>query len=515
MPINEMEVQTGTGRASRHATEFLAIPLFSGEKLSEELKELDAATGGRLIAEARRRKSVPEAPGSVFIYQSHGQHPAEMIALIGMGAPDDEGLFGATAWREFAGRARSAAGSVRAGLMAISLHAAPAAERTEVALAAAVEGLMLSDYQPKLIRRRPAPNGPSRCLLLGVKKSAAAREAQARGQAIAAATRDARDWINLPAGVLHPAKFGALARAMGKKAGLQVTLHGPKQLRQLGMGAILGVGQGSERAECLIEVVYKPKGRRGVKPAADHICLVGKGITFDSGGLSLKTARGMEIQKRDMSGGAAVLGAMKAIAALAPSVEVRGLIACAENMPGGNACRPGDVLETYNKKTIEVLNTDAEGRLVLADALGYAANGCGSGVKPRYIVDLATLTGAATVALGTGIGAVMGSDTDLIERLRDAGKEAGEPLWELPLVDGYRGALASPIADLKNIGDGTAGSIFGGLFLQEFTGGLPWAHLDIAAVAFSEKSRPCVPRGAVGWGVGTLVRLVEEISANR
>ena len=177
MPINEMEVQTGTGRASRHATELLAIPLFSGEKLSEEIEELDAATGGRLIAEARRRKSVPEAPGSVFIYQSHGQQPAEMIVLIGMGAPDDDGLFGATAWREFAGRARSAAGSVKAGLMAISLHAAPAAERTEVALAAAVEGLILSDYQPKLIRRRPAPKGPSRCLILGAKKSAAARDA--------------------------------------------------------------------------------------------------------------------------------------------------------------------------------------------------------------------------------------------------------------------------------------------------------------------------------------------------
>ena len=510
--MNQMQIQTNTSRALRHATEFLAVPVFDQEGLSPELTELDDATGGRLMAEARRRTSMPQAPGSTYLYQTHGEHPAEMIALIGMGAPDEDGLYGVTAWREFAGRARSMAASVKAGLMAISLNAAAAEERTTVATGAAVEGLLLSDYRPKQHRRRPGPKGPSRCVILGAGKSAASRRAQHRAQAIAEATRDARDWINLPAAVLHPSKFGSLARSMGKKAGLQVTLHGPKQLRSLGMGAILGVGQGSDRDECLIEVVYRPKGRRGTKPSADHICLVGKGITFDSGGLSLKTARGMEIQKRDMSGGAAVLGAMKAIAAIAPSVEVRGLIACAENMPSGSACRPGDVLETYNGKTVEVLNTDAEGRLVLADALGYAADGCGSGVKPRCIVDLATLTGAATVALGTGIGAVMGSDERLIAQLRETGEEAGEPLWELPLVESYRRALASPIADLKNTGDGTAGSIFGGLFLQAFTAGIPWAHLDIAAVAFTEKSRPCVPRGAVGWGVGTLVRLVESLS---
>jgi leucyl aminopeptidase len=512
MPINQMEIQTGSVKALRHATEFLAVPVFDTDAPSAELRELDEATEGRLMAEARRRKTNPGASGTLFIYQTHGQHPAEMIALIGMGRPAADGTFGATAWREFAGRARSAAASVKAGLMAVSIHDAPNVERGEIALGATVEGLLLSDYSPKLHRQRPAPKGPTRCVVLGAKKSARAGVARDRGRIIAEATRDSRDWINLPAAVLHPTKFGSIARALAKKAGLQITLHGPKQLQRLGMGAILGVGQGSHRDECLIELVYRPKGRRSTKPAPDHLCLVGKGITFDSGGLSLKTSRGMEIQKRDMSGGAAVLGAMKAIAALAPDVEVRGLIACAENMPGGNACRPGDVLETYNKKTVEVLNTDAEGRLVLADALGYAANGCGSGVKPRYIVDLATLTGAATVALGTGIGAVMGSDAALVERLRAAGREAGEPLWELPLIDSYRAALASPIADLKNTGDGTAGSIFGGLFLQEFTAGVPWAHLDIAAVAFSDKSRPCVPRGAVGWGVGTLVRLVESIA---
>jgi leucyl aminopeptidase len=180
-------------------------------------------------------------------------------------------------------------------------------------------------------------------------------------------------------------------------------------------------------------------------------------------------------------------------------------------MPGGRAYRPGDVLRTFTGKTVEVLNTDAEGRLVLADALGYAAaGGVGRRVKPRWIVDLATLTGAVTIALGRSVAGVMGTDAELVRRLIEIGRETGEPMWELPLVDEYMAALDSPIADLKNTGDGTAGTIFGGLFLREFVGGLPWAHLDIAAVAFADKGRPYVPRGAVGWGVRSLVALVER-----
>jgi leucyl aminopeptidase len=224
----------------------------------------------------------------------------------------------------------------------------------------------------------------------------------------------------------------------------------------------------------------------------------------------------MEIQKRDMAGGAAVLGAMQAIAILKPDIEVRGYIASAENMPDGRAYRPGDVLRSFTGKTIEVLNTDAEGRLVLADALGWAAaGGYGRRVKPRWIVDLATLTGAVTTALGRAVAGVMGSDAELVRRLIEIGRETGEPMWELPLIDEYVSAMDSPIADIKNVGDGTAGTIFGGLFLREFVAGLPWAHLDIAAVAYADKGRPYVPRGAVGWGVRTLVALVERAARDR
>jgi leucyl aminopeptidase len=215
----------------------------------------------------------------------------------------------------------------------------------------------------------------------------------------------------------------------------------------------------------------------------------------------------MEIQKRDMAGGAAVLGAMRALAHLKPPIEVRGYVASAENMPSGRAYRPGDVLRTFSGKTVEVLNTDAEGRLVLADALAYATRDPQQ--RPRWVVDVATLTGAVGVALGKGVAGVMGSDRRLVQEVIAAGREAGEPLWELPLVEEYVPAMESPVADLKNTGDGSAGAIFGGLFLREFVAGVPWAHLDIASVAWSDKSRPYVPRGAVGWGVRTLVTLVE------
>jgi leucyl aminopeptidase len=508
--VSEIEIQKSAESAVRHQTEFLAVPVSDIDAPSKELRALDAATGGRLLSEARRWRRYPGRVGSVFIYQTHGEQSAELIALIGMGTPDAEGFFGLSAWRDFAGRARNAAAGARAKLMAVSVGSALASERVRAAVGGVVEGLLLSAYEINGYRSEPQDKGPTRCVVVGSPMSKAAVAAEERGHILAEATCAARDWINLPAAVLNPAEFATIARRVARKSGLRIKVHGPEELEKLGMGAILGVGRGSRNEERLIEVIYRPTGMRGSGASEGHIALVGKGITFDSGGLSLKPARGMEIQKRDMAGGAAVLGAMQAIGRLRPNVEVRGLIAAAENMPGGNALRPGDVLKSYTGKTIEVLNTDAEGRLVLADALGYAAAGCGSGTAPRFMVDVATLTGAATIALGRGIGAVMGSDTDLVERLIHEAGRSGEPLWELPLLDEYRSGLKSSVADIKNTGDGTAGSIFGGLFLKAFVGNVRWAHMDIAAVAFAEKAKPCVPRGAVGWGVGTLVGFVEQ-----
>jgi leucyl aminopeptidase len=508
--MSKIEIQRSAEPAARHETELLAVAVADIETPSRELAALDAATGGRLLAEARRRHPHPGKNGATFLYQTHGEQAAELIALIGIGEPDAAGLFGQNAWRDFAGRARNAAATAGVKVMAVSVGSALTSERARAAVGGVVEGLLLSAYKINGYHTDPRPGGPTRCVVVGSPMSKVAEAAEERSRILAEATCAARDLINLPAAELSPAEFAGQARKVAKKSGLKIKVHGPDDLAKLGMGAILGVGRGSRNEERLIELIYRPAGLKGSGASEGHIALVGKGITFDSGGLSLKPARGMEIQKRDMAGGAAVLGAMAAIGRLKPNVEVRGLIASAENMPGGNAVRPGDVLRSYTGTTIEVLNTDAEGRLVLADALGYAAAGCGSGTAPRFMVDVATLTGAATIALGRSIGAVMGSDADLVERLIDAAALSGEPLWKLPLVDEYRSGLKSSVADIKNTGDGTAGSIFGGLFLQAFVGEVRWAHMDIAAVAFADKPKPCVPRGAVGWGVGTLVALVEQ-----
>jgi leucyl aminopeptidase len=246
----------------------------------------------------------------------------------------------------------------------------------------------------------------------------------------------------------------------------------------------------------------------GAPPTNRRVALVGKGITFDSGGLSLKRPDGMEHMKRDMAGGAAVLGAMLALASLKPAAEVRAYVPMSENMPGGSAIKPGDVVRTPSGKTVEVLNTDAEGRLVLADALAIAL-----GDRPDALVDIATLTGAVRSALGTRIAGIMGNDRALIQALIAAGKQGGERLWELPLVRDYRPDLESTVADLANVAaGGYGGAIHAGLFLEEFVGGVPWAHLDIAGVGFTDRDLPNAPRGGVGFGVRLLARWTLSVS---
>ena len=522
-----MEIRRAGGAVAEAKTELLAVPLAAGEAQSRELAAFDRATGGRLLTELRKRVADPAKRGSAFVYQTHGTLPAELIAVIGIGprAP-----FDLDAWRRFAGQAVELGRSERAREITLSVASLPNPERALRAAAAAVEGALLAAYRFDPYKSTRKAGGPERCVILGAPLSAVAASAEARARAIAEATCFARDLINQPADVVTPAHLGEVAERLAREHGLGAHVYPPADLERLGMGAILGVGRGSANPPRLIELIYDPlrgghtkggrtrraasrarTGGRAADARGRHVALVGKGITFDSGGLSLKTRQGMEVQKRDMAGGAAVLGAMQAIARIAPAIEVRGYVASAENMPSATAYRPGDVLKTFTGKTVEVLNTDAEGRLVLADALGYASAGPPvRAVKPEWIVDLATLTGAVTTALGRSVAAVMGNDHRLIGRLVQAGRDAGEPIWELPLVEDYVAAMESPVADLKNMGDGTAGVIFGGLFLREFVGGVPWAHLDIAAVAHTDKSLPYTPRGAVGWGVRTLVALVEE-----
>ena len=499
-----MEIRREKTPPQRVKTDLLAIPVRAGRSRSTDLAALDRATDGRLLREAKMRRHDITKRGSVFVYQTHGELPAEQLALIGMGG-DAKGEVSRDAWRRFAGLTVDLAR--RSRCKGVALSVAQSGSRPQV-VGAVVEGALLASYQVRNYKSGRGAGELASCTIVGATASRAVADAEARGRSLAEATCFARDLINEPASVVTPAYLAQAAQAMKKDLGLAVRVLGPRELKRLKMGAILGVGRGSANEPRLIELVYTPpRGSRAGKRGP--VALVGKGITFDSGGLSLKPAGNMEIQKRDMAGAAAVLGAMRAVARLKPAIEVRGYVASAENMPGGDAYRPGDILHTHSGKTVEVLNTDAEGRLVLADALAWAASGAGA-ARPKWMVDVATLTGAVTVALGRQIAGVMGTDGGLVQQLIDAGQDAGEPMWELPLVDEYLPAMDSLFADIKNTGDGSAGSIFGGLFLREFVGGVPWAHIDIAAVAYADKAYPYVPRGAVGWGVRSLVGLVER-----
>jgi leucyl aminopeptidase len=319
----------------------------------------------------------------------------------------------------------------------------------------------------------------------------------AAGQAIARGVAFARDLVNAPGGVLTPAAFADEAVALGARAGLTVTVLDKPQLVAGGYGGILAVGQGSANEPRLIVMEYG-------QPSADTptICLVGKGLTFDSGGLSLKPADAMTTMKGDMGGGAAVFGAMQALAELKLPLHVVGIVPAAENMPSGTAFRPDDVVVTRSGKTVEVLNTDAEGRIVLADGLDYALQ-----FKPQAIVELSTLTGAVIIALGAHAVGLMATDQALADRLLAAGTSSGERAWQLPLWDEYFEMIKSEIADIKNIGGRPAGSITAGAFLASFTGAVPFAHLDIAGTAYAE--RPAKPYHAPG-GTGVGVRLVTE-----
>ncbi|WP_043630638.1 leucyl aminopeptidase [Nonomuraea candida] len=323
----------------------------------------------------------------------------------------------------------------------------------------------------------------------------AGEEPVRRAEIVARAVALARDLANTPSSVKDPAW---LAERAGE-AGVPVEVWDEERLRADGFGGILAVGMGSSRPPRLIRLSYVPE-----EPAARHVVLVGKGITFDSGGLSLKPTDNMKFQKTDMAGGAVVIAVLGALAALKAPVRVTGLVAAAENMPSGTAQRPSDVITHYGGRTVEVLNTDAEGRLVLADALAYAD----AVLDPDAVVDIATLTGAITVALGRNVGAVYSTDDALAKGLEEAGQAAGDRLWRMPLIEDYKPALESSIADLANVEAGArfgAGSITAALFLREFAGDRPWAHLDVAGVGRSTVDEGVLSKGATGFGVRVLL----------
>lgn len=496
-----VHIQERSGDCSTLDVDYLALPAFEDGEASATARALDEALGGALLSTAKDEGFKGRGDQS-FATHPFGKVKARKIALLGLGKSaklDRAGL------REYGTRVvRAAAKGKRVALVVPALEGLP----SDAALASTIEslaaGAVLGGYkfdryrtadkdQPKsapkevLLAFEGAPSAPLKAL----------QAAAARGVAVAESVLLARDLVNEPPITLTPTALAEEARRVAKAGRLTCEILGPKEMKKLGMGLLLGVAAGSAQEPRLVHLTYTPaKGKKG----APVVAFVGKGLTFDSGGLSLKPPKGMEDMKCDMAGAAAVLGAMKAIGALRPEgIVVHGFIGTTENMPGGRAIRPGDILKSMNGKTVEVLNTDAEGRLVLADVIEYAKT-----KKVGELVDLATLTGACMVALGRATAGFFANNDEIGARYGTAAKTACEEAWRLPLVDKMVEDLRSPVADLKNIGGPYGGAITGALFLREFVGDVPWVHVDIAGPAFNEGKGPTA--GGTGYGVMTLVQ---------
>jgi leucyl aminopeptidase len=374
----------------------------------------------------------------------------------------------------------------------------------ENAAGAWVEGALLASYQFNKYRsnsRAPAELKTVTLFRSGLKKTAAMQKSVDSAQAIMPAIFLARDLVNESPSVATARFLGAQAQAHCRGRGLTVEVWNKRKIEAMKLAGLLAVNRGSLEEPRFIKIHYQP-----ARKARKKVALIGKGITFDSGGLSLKPAKSMETMKLDMAGGAAVIATMSCLPKLALDIEVTGYVPTTDNLPGHNAQKPGDVIRYRNGKTIEVLNTDAEGRLILADALALAAE-----QKPDYMVNLATLTGACMTALGTQVGGIFSNNQPLADKLMRSSQEAGEKLWQLPLVKEYKELIKSSVADMKNIGGAHGGAITAALILQEFVGDIAWAHLDIAGPAFAESDNALCPKGGTGFGVRTLSKFLTTL----
>lgn len=432
--------------------------------------------------------------GQTQLYLDRDDNP---VIAVGLGSR--EGL-GPDAFREAGGaliRAAKKYATLASTILDV-LDGEPADGIDRVAaIRAHVEGLVLGAYVNGIYK---SDRGESAVKKISVVASGSgAKNAAAEGEALAAATCWAREVVNEPGGTLTPTEFARRVKGLASEKKLKYSVMDLAAIKKAKLGGLLGVNRGSSQQPRLVELEYRPAGK-----AKAHIVLVGKGITFDSGGLQIKSVGQMATMKQDMGGAAAVIGAMGAIADLAPPFRVRAIVPMTDNMLGPDAMRPGDVLRARNGTTIEVLNTDAEGRLILADGLSLASE-----AKPDAIIDMATLTGATRIALGPAYAAVMGNSPKLRDQIVAAGEAAGERVWPMPLPAEYRASLDSTVADIKNIGSSFGGGLVAGVFLQEFVGeGIAWAHIDIAGTAFAETATVLHPKGATGFGVRLLVQSV-------
>ncbi len=505
-----MRFEVISGQLAQVSGEVLVLGLLQGtQSLEASAQAVDAALGNYISQCLKAENPVFKAKlGETLTLPTYGKLPAGHVVLLGLGKAED---LKATQWRRAVAAAVRTCKKLKVKQLTMGLPE-PVVQGMEVQAASRLlaEGAVLGQYDFTLRKNLKknsdengelASNGAADLEVLTVvepqpDRLEAIQQGLRVGQLVAEHTNLARHWVNDSANYVTPAFLKQQAESI---PGLQCEVLDFERIKALGMGAFQLVAQGSEQPPYLIHLCYKPSGAPTKK-----VALVGKGITFDSGGLSLKPAASMELMKMDMAGAAAVIATLKAVAVLKDlNIEVHGFIPTCENMPSGNASKPGDIVTAMNGKTIEVNNTDAEGRLILCDALTYAQQQ----VDPDELVDLATLTGACVVALGKVAAGIMGSNDSLIQGLRAAGEQAGEKLWELPLYEEYRAFLKSDVADLINSGaKGQAGSSAGGMFLQEFVDKKrAWAHLDIAGPAWTTSDVAEVPKGGTGFGVRTLL----------
>jgi leucyl aminopeptidase len=464
----------------------LVIALPSAPSLDASLATLDATLGGALGRLLDRRDF--RGGRDETLHLAGAAHGPTRVLLVGIGKGADR----VSALRRAGAIAARQAGRMGTGSLAFYAGALNASETEAVAL-----GLSAGSWE-YLDTKTPPPEEDRRAPLTSAAIVGADEGGLQSGRAIAEGHGLARTLGMMPGNLCTPDFLAQTAREIAMRHGMEVTILGREEMEREEMGSFLCVAQGSPEDPKLITLRYNG-GAAGARPVA----LVGKGLCFDSGGISVKPAQGMEWMKFDMCGAAGVLGAMEAIARLALPINVVGLVGTTTNMPSGTAVKPGDVVRSMSGKYIEIINTDAEGRLVLADVLAYARR-----FDPTAVIDAATLTGACVIALGHTASGVMGNDASLVSEVLAAGTRAGEPGWELPMWDDYRELIKSDVADIKNSGGRPAGTISAALFLKEFADGYPWVHLDIAGTAYTESDLGTVPRGPTGVPVGTFVEFV-------
>ncbi len=490
-----MKIRVEARELARTSVDLLALPLVQragSAKLPAAAAAVDEILDGQISTVRRLGGFEGKRDQSTLLYRA-GRSGPKRVLLIGLG-PERE--LDAERLRLAAGTAVAAAHKAEAKSLALSiptsrkLKAGPAAR-------ALAEGATLASYRSDGHKQEPARSKLAQVLLLAAtsRDLGAAREGVETGTIVGESQNLARHLSNEPPNLLTPVALAREARKLARQVGLRCRVMEPAELKRRGMGAMLAVGQGSANPPRLVVLEHRP-----AKRGARTVCVVGKGITFDSGGISIKPGAGMQDMKHDMSGAATVVGLMRAVALLEVPLHVVGVLAAAENLPGGGAYRPGDILTSMSGLTIEIQNTDAEGRLVLCDALHFVCKE----YEPAAVVDLATLTGACVVALGPWTSGLFSNNDTLAETIREAGERSGERVWPMPMWDEHRDHMKSPIADLKNVGGRDAGASTAAAFLSRFVGDTPWAHLDIAGTAWTAKKGPYQPFGATGVGVRLL-----------